>query len=57
MNYLNQFHKESSQRKMKQIDDWRKTPTDLRKALENQRNRERLTKIDKNHDNQQNTNT
>jgi len=31
MEYLNQFHKESEERKIKQIAEWRKSPVDLRK--------------------------
>jgi hypothetical protein len=44
MEYLNQFHRESEQRKMKQIAEWRKSPVDLQTALKQQRERERLVK-------------
>ena len=40
MEYLNQFHKESTERKMKQIEEWRKSPVDLEGALKRQRIRE-----------------
>ena len=44
MRYLNQFHKESSEKKMNQIAEWRKSPTDLETALANQRKREQIAK-------------
>jgi hypothetical protein len=44
MKYLNQFYKESAERKMKNIAYWRESPIDLKQALVNQRERKRLIK-------------
>lgn len=47
MEYLNQYHKESEERKMKKIKDWKKSPADLQKVIANQKERERLTNEEK----------
>lgn len=33
MTYLNQFHKESTERMMKKMDDWKKSPTSSLEAV------------------------
>jgi hypothetical protein len=38
--YLNQFHKESVERKIRKIEEWNKIPTTYEKIMENQRRRE-----------------
>ena len=48
MKYLNQFHKESEERKIRKIKEWQSSPRDLQMVLNQQRERERLAlNIDK----------
>lgn len=42
MTYLNQFHKNSSQRKMKKIADWNSSPITYETVMQQQKRREGL---------------
>ncbi len=42
--YLNEFHKESAERKMKKIAEYKKNPASLEEVLKSQRMREQQTK-------------
>lgn len=44
MEYLNEFHRQSTERKLKKIEEWRKVPTSYETVMKHQRARERNSK-------------